>query len=310
MVKLKLDIPDSFFEEEIRDGYTVSAEMKKVWAVELDLVNEFMHVCKKHELKFYAAGGTILGAVRHKGFIPWDDDIDLMMPRSEYERLCKIAPKEFSHPYFFQTEETDPGSLRGHAQLRNSETTGILKNEFGNIDSINMGIFIDIFPLDNVPDGELEREKYLKNLSKKLSVPRLIMQSLHAYKLRFRRNILILFWESLRYLICSFFYSRHQIIAKCKATYNEYEKIATIYNTHTSKKLVLAPIYLERFVMDKTDFSGVDYASFEMFKIPIPSGYENILNHTYGNWKKYVVGTSEHGGVIFDTEKSYVEYTK
>ena len=310
MVKLNINIPESFYKEEIRDGYKVSSKMKKVWAVELDLLNEFMRVCEKHKLKFYAAGGTILGAVRHKGFIPWDDDIDLMMPRCEYNRLCEIAPKEFSHPYFFQTNDTDPGSLRGHAQLRNSETTGILKNEFGNTDSINMGIFIDIFPLDNVPDGEFERNSYLKELSSLLCIPRFIMQSLHTYKLRFRRNLIFLFWDFLKYLYYRSFYSKRQILDKCKSAYVKYEKMATIYNTRSSQKFVLTPIYIERFVMDKADFSGVEYGAFEMLRLPMPSGYENILNHTYGNWKKFVVGTSEHGGVIFDTEKSYTEYIK
>ena len=149
-MNIKLSLPSGFLEEEVRCDYTVSKEMKKVWAVELDLLSEFQRVCKLHDLKYSVCGGTLLGAIRHKGFIPWDDDIDVMMMRDEYEKLCKLAD-EFKHPYFFQTEETDPGSLRGHAQLRNSETTGILKRELKFKRPFNQGVFIDIFPLDNCP---------------------------------------------------------------------------------------------------------------------------------------------------------------
>lgn len=165
MVDLKLDIPQSFYEEEERCGYVVKKEMKEVWAVELDLLAEFMRVCKKNNLIFYADGGTILGAVRHKGMIPWDDDIDLMMTRDDYDRLCKIAQKEFRFPYFFQTEETDPGSRRGHAQLRNSMTTGILFCEKKQKLKFNQGIFIDIFPVEDLPDNTSERQEYLKYLT-------------------------------------------------------------------------------------------------------------------------------------------------
>ena len=107
MVNLKISLPEGFLDEEVRDGYKVSHEMKKVWAVELDLLAEFQRVCKKHNIKYIASGGTMLGAVRHKGFIPWDDDIDLMMLREEYEKLCIVAPSEFKHPYYFQTDRTD-----------------------------------------------------------------------------------------------------------------------------------------------------------------------------------------------------------
>ena len=69
--------------------------MKKVWAVELDLLNEFARVCKEHDLKWFAHAGTLLGAIRHQGFIPWDDDIDVTMPRADYIQLCNVAPKAF-----------------------------------------------------------------------------------------------------------------------------------------------------------------------------------------------------------------------
>ena len=107
MVPLKLQIAPSFFLEEERDGYVVSAGMKQIWAVELDLLAEFARVCAENGLKWFVHAGTMLGAVRHQGFIPWDDDIDVVMPREDYDRLCKLAPTAFSHPYFFQCEDTD-----------------------------------------------------------------------------------------------------------------------------------------------------------------------------------------------------------
>jgi len=80
-------LPDGFLQSEYRDGYFVDATMKRVWAVELDLLEQFQNICKRHSLKYYAIGGTLLGAVRHKGFIPWDDDIDVGMPRADYDQF-------------------------------------------------------------------------------------------------------------------------------------------------------------------------------------------------------------------------------
>ena len=165
-MRIKIQLPKGFLDAEMRCGYQVTAEMKKVWALELDLLYEFQRVTNKHGIKYIANGGTMLGAVRHKGFIPWDDDIDIMMMRDEYDKFCKIAPNEFKHPYFFQTEYTEPGSLRCHAQLRNSETTAIIKYEQNCSCTFNQGIFIDIFPLDAVPDEESEWQRESKKAQK------------------------------------------------------------------------------------------------------------------------------------------------
>ena len=130
--------------------------LQEIQQVSLDILKDVHAFCEKHKIRYSLAYGTLIGAIRHQGFIPWDDDIDLMMFRSEYDKLCEVATKEFEKPYFFQTEYTDHGSLRGHAQLRNSMTTGILKSELPWRYPFNQGIFMDIFPLDNViPDQGL-----------------------------------------------------------------------------------------------------------------------------------------------------------
>ena len=124
-----MEFDTEFCKEEVRCGYTVSEKMKKVWSVEMDMLKELIRVCKKYDLNYYADSGTLIGAVRHNGFIPWDDDIDVAMFREDYEKLLSVAKEEFKYPYFLQTVYSEKDYLRGHAQLRNSATTGCIKND-------------------------------------------------------------------------------------------------------------------------------------------------------------------------------------
>ena len=136
MVNLRIDIPVGFLDEEERCGHIVSKQMKEVWAIQLDLLAEFDRVCNKHNIKYFASGGTALGAIRHKGFIPWDDDMDLIL---------EIAPHEFKPPYFLQNKFSDPEANETISKFRNIETTALLKDEIGSCFNYCKGIFIDIF---------------------------------------------------------------------------------------------------------------------------------------------------------------------
>ena len=157
-------IPISFWGEETRDGYTISSDMKQIWAVQLGILQEIANICNKYDIKYFAIGGTLLGAVRHKGYVPWDDDLDIAMSRDDYNRFCEIAPKELQNPFFFQTEETDSGYLLRHAKVRNSLTTAILSIQKENKYKFNQGIFVDIFPIDRIPDNVEIRDQYFRQL--------------------------------------------------------------------------------------------------------------------------------------------------
>lgn len=101
---------------------TNQTDLDKLKLIELDILNETISVCKKLNIRYYVLGGTLLGAVRHKGFIPWDDDIDIGMLRSDYDVFVEKAPQYLSKHLFLQTHKTDPQFFHGFAKIRNSDT--------------------------------------------------------------------------------------------------------------------------------------------------------------------------------------------
>lgn len=313
MLPINLNLSADFFREEIKDGYKVSSNTKKMWAVLLDLLNEFMKVCESNSLSYFASAGTILGAVRHKGFIPWDDDIDIVMPREDYERLCSIAGNYFKSPYFFQTEYSDLGSIRGHAQLRNSNTTGIRLGEIG-LYGFNQGIFIDIFPMDNLPDDELECESYLKEVIIRQKKLRFIRAMHLPYKIQFKHNLFkMVFNNGVRFITdvldIPFGLFRKSCKSSLEKAYKDFENCASKYNSINTERIIVTPLAMKRFSWNKDLFKGTPiYLPFEMLSIPMPSGYKQILDETYGNWQKFVISGSVHGELFVDAEKSYLEY--
>ncbi len=303
---VSINIPDRFFDEEVRSGYKVTEDVKKLWAVELDLLSEFDRVCQKHGIQYMACGGTLLGAIRHKGFIPWDDDIDIMMTYENYVKFRNVAKTEFTYPYFYQDGYTDKGSIRGHGQLRNSETTAIRKNEFGKKYPFNQGIFIDIFPLDNVPDDENEKILFMKENEKNRR--RVIHISNVTY--RYTRAVC----SSMGKIKKSIFSLVHPLAMKLKLE----EKYFRIYETNlhkyndmkTEKAGITCLVVLnDRCFWETKDLcSELIYVPFEFLQIPVPVNYENILNHHYGNWHEYVIGKSTHGDLFIDVNNSYKKY--
>lgn len=289
---IKITLDKGFFLPEERCGYQVTAESKQLWAVLLDLMVEMDAVCKKYGIQYSIDSGTLLGAVRHGGFIPWDNDADVIMLRSEYNRLCEIAPTAFQDPYFWQTNETDPGSLRPHAQLRNSRTTCILSDETEEGHprfTFNQGIFLDVFVLDEVPDDAGELQAFREALKKSKTV----------------------LWDFKEYY-CASSNSPWMEMAQ-KQAYRDFEALVSRYNGTGQKRVAnisLKPTRKEKDFYPKAMYQDlVDY-HFEGFAFPGPRDYETKLRGRYGDWHQFVMGDDAHGGVFCDATTPYTHYLK
>lgn len=307
MIKQELNFPEKFYKEEVRNDYKISSEMKKIWSVELDLFNQLDKICKKHNITYYADGGTLLGAVRHHGFIPWDDDMDFMMYRDDFEKLCSVA-SEFKEPYFFQTEETDPGSLRCHAQLRNSNTTGILKFEKDKKYPFNQGIFIDIFPLDNVPENRNERLDFVNKLKKLRVQAREYYDFNYGFATKQKITGFHTLWQRINFPNKKRKYKKlFKVYGEKNPYYKEYKEQITKYKNSTKYVMDIA-IHDDNKMLSSQYFGKPKYVPFEMVKMPIPENYDSILKKYYGDWHKLIRGQNIHGGCIFDAKTPYNQY--
>ena len=306
MIDLKINIPGGFFEEEERCGHFISKQMKEVWAIQLDLLAEFDRVCRKNNIKYFASGGTALGAIRHKGFIPWDDDMDLMMMRDDYDKLLEIAPKEFKSPYFLQNKYNDPCSNETISKFRNINTTALLENEVGSCFDYCKGIFIDIFPLDVIPDDQTERDAYIAELKEQKERFYKKGRSLGIFSDSTKKKERIL--KHFLHKALSFKRKRH--INEYKDEYRKYVSMCRRYNHQTSERLMcLEFTFDQKDYKCSADIQEMIYVDFEFTKIPIGANYHHGLITKYGeDYMVFKKGTAMHNELFFDTNKSYKYY--
>lgn len=128
------------------------SSLRKLQEVEFISLLEFKRICDKHNLPYFLTGGTLLGAVRHQGFIPWDDDIDVAMLREHYDKFIQVCETELSSDFFLQTKESDKNCALPWAKLMLTGTKR--KDKSTENVSVHQGIDMDIFPYDNLPDSE------------------------------------------------------------------------------------------------------------------------------------------------------------
>ncbi len=286
MVLLKYNPPAAFLQEETRNGYTVSAPMKKVWAVQLDLLQELLRVCSEHGLRIFADSGTLIGAVRDHGFIPWDDDIDMCMLREDYDQLMQLA-HEFRAPYFLQSIYTDSHYNHRHAQLRRTDTLA-LPAHFQGKPRYNMGIFVDIFVLDRMPNTPRALKHHYAAVASaklKLKIVTKLMNRLPESWYQWCRN--------------------HTHCLSDKYRFEQYESL--MRSVPENKKSLLGCLMCLRMnvpLKRLESYNEVVMLPFEHIQMPCPVGYDEVLRVEYGDYMTPVKAPTHHGDIRFNVDNA------
>ncbi len=236
--------------------------------ISLDILIAVHEFCEENNIKYSLACGTLIGAVRHKGFIPWDDDVDIYMIRDDYNQFISSFPNIYKEKYAILCMENNPEWHYSFAKVHDIRTIQIEENLFP---IKNMGVAIDVFPIDNAPDNDFEWKKYERR--------RKILRDIYSVKELGWRNGRKL-WKNIFAILCS------TLLRPVK-----YRKLAEMLNSYAQKyNNIETKYYAENCVgrpnnrFPKEDFSNCIDLLFENHKFMAMQNYNDYLTRFYGDY--------------------------
>ena len=267
--------------------------MNKIQNKLLNIFKWLIDYLNKNNIRYYAIGGTMLGAVRHKGFIPWDDDIDIGVPRKDYERLISLFDKQIDHYVLEHPKNDDKDYCYNYAKVYDLDTTLIERGK----KRIIRGIYIDVFPLDGIGDDYEESLKNYKILDKKNM---LLTMKTSAYR-KGRK-----WWKNIASLL------GYLLPVNCKKTARQIDSLCSRFDFDSSQYVGnLVSTYRSREIMKREIFGKPTVYDFEGLKITGPEKYEEYLTILFGKWyelppeEKRISG---HDKLYLDLENSWKNY--
>lgn len=288
-----IDLPENFLVAEEREDFFVSETMKRYWASCMDILSVIDGLCKKHGIIYYADWGTLLGAARHEGFIPWDDDIDIALKRPDYEKLLKVLREELPENYSVSSPMYDVNHKQFFSGVSNSYKANQLKAHIERFYGCPFVAVIDIFPLDYLPRDEQEASVL--------------------------RSVFIVIWNAINLMekegkedeiegaVCQVEEFLGVVIERNENMLNQLWKLANLlvmsYDEKDGEQLVPWCSYVnKRIIYKKEWYDEVEYLPFENMQIPAPKEYRMVLNAMYGDWEKRVKGGQAHNYPIFKNQ--------
>lgn len=245
-------------------------ELRELQLCQLDIALDIKKICEENDIKYFLIAGTLLGAVRHKGFIPWDDDLDIGMLREDYNKFIEVCQTKLPDHLFLQTWDTDKGFAFPFCKIMLKGT--VFREEAnGDADTESM-IFVDIFPFDNRVDNKLKRKYYWYSgeIAKKL------LQYKLGYNMAVRSKHKILH-KILK--ILSFF------VSKCRLKETIIRAQENSNKKETRYVLNSCSAYGDKEMMEKSG-AVVEMLSFEGYDFAVPIGRDQLLKNTYGDYMK------------------------
>lgn len=250
--------------------------LTRIKNTEKDILIFFQDMCDQYDLSYFVAFGTLLGTIRHGGFIPWDDDIDVAMPRKDYNRFLEIMQKKENSRFFLQIPETDDRYHLTFAKLR-MKNTRFLEERLADANA-QEGFYIDIFPYDNIPDDKRQAKAFMKKCA--LWIRLFSVSRIKEPQIGSRGSIDILVriaWYVLYYLLKCIPSADRRIWRKCNKYFAMYQNAETSRST----LLVSEP---EKWVIYKKEMEQLELRKFEDIQVAVPKEYDAILKRNYNNY--------------------------
>lgn len=292
---------ESFFEDEIREGFYVPSVMKQSWAAQLEVLDVIKNICEKHNIMYFAAYGTLLGAVRHKGFVPWDDDIDIIMKRADFDRFMAVCEQELPNGFKILTYYNHPDFWHFLARVVNSSHACFEPDYVERFHSFPYIAGIDLFIYDYVsdnPDEESFRERLVE----------LILHTCDSYlEGKLSEKDLTFSLDKITELTCVPIdrnLSGRELVV---FLYSIAERLIGLFKEENCSNLTLvSPLSLNggAYRIPKNAFAETTLLPFENMNIAAPIGYNEYLFSIYGDYKTVVKGGSSHTYPCFASQEN------
>lgn len=267
-------------------------ELRRLQLMEVDMLKEFIRICENLHLKYYVLGGTLLGSVRHNGFIPWDDDIDVGMPRADFQKFLEKAPEMLPEGLFLQTLWNEPEYYKNIAKIRNVNTTFIEKE--CRYQNIRHGIFIDVFALDNYPTGVWKKKWY--KIRRKILDARIGKSFSWDNESRWYKALV-------KNILCFFEPNVKKAVMNREKMFSSFAYSGLIAN--------FCGQWGEKEIVPEEWYGEGCELSFEGITVKAPKAYDKWLTQVYGDYMKLPPKekqVSHHDTSIIDLDKPYTEY--
>lgn len=272
-------------------------KLKAVQSKGIEMLTQVIEICDKHSITYFVVGGSCLGAVRHGGFIPWDDDIDVAMPRQDYDNFLRVAQLELPDKFFLQWSATEYDYRNDFAKIRNSETT-FIESSCKKL-KINHGIYIDIFPIDGMPTKFFD--KLMLNIHKRIA--RIYLGKdyvIPSKKKKLLRKIAVLISS----VLCGF-QKPSKVLLKLEKHYKKFE--------YENSNLVVCHggVWGKREIHPRNQFGKGRIANFNGVNIVVPENTDEYLTGQYGDWHKLPPEEKRiphHYCDVIDASKPYTCY--
>lgn len=271
-----MEFSDSYFEDEVREGFFVPSMMKRCWAAQIEVLEVIKKICKKYQIQYFAEWGTLLGAIRHKGMIPWDDDLDICMKRRDYEKFLEVAEKELPDGYWimnYRTYDTD----NMISKVSNCKSPLLSEKDLPGAHGYPYTVCVDLFQLDFLPK-DLEKQKKFREL---IGLVGQINYNIDnggmkpeelRYCIKGLENIFQVSFDSEKPM-------KRQLLTAL-------EKAAVGLREEDADEITTMSLYLEsgKYHMPKGYYAEAVSMPFENTDIMVPIGYDSLLQKKYGNY--------------------------